>query len=65
MCAAVYSRETGDVTGENDMRESHEIYFDAAYLAVAAAEARLAMSLAFADCDAVLVGGAVGHCGFG
>lgn len=39
----------------------HEIYFDAANLAVATAQARLAMSLAFADCDAVLVGDAIGH----
>lgn len=53
------------MAGDNDVREGHEIYFDAANLAVAAAQARLAMSLAFADCDAVLVGGAIGHCGFG
>jgi copper oxidase (laccase) domain-containing protein len=47
------------------MRGEHEIYFDAANLAVATAQARLAMSLAFADCDAVLCGDSIGHCGFG
>lgn len=41
----------------------HEIYFNAANLAVAAAKARLAMSLAFAGCDVVLVDDAIGHCG--
>lgn len=58
MCATVYSRAE-DARGEGE----HEIYFDAANLAVAAAQARLAMSLAFAGCDVVLVDDAIGHCG--
>lgn len=37
------------------------VYLDAANLAVAAAEARLAMCLSLADCRGAVVGDAVGH----